>query len=129
MKQQMRDMLSTLGRAEAILDSRTKKRETEEIARLLEDMQASAMAIGTAIEQVEGDGTQTVRLLEDYCELLWQYMVEEDLKERFCKGRQLAGKRGKSVPAWRLSLKCGWKSFSLCAEAGPGSRWNVSTIS
>ena len=94
MKQQMRDMLSTLGRAEAILDSRTKKRETEEIARLLEDMQASAMAIGTAIEQVEGDGTQTVRLLEDYCELLWQYMVEEDLKERFCKGRQLAGKRG-----------------------------------
>ena len=79
MKQQMRDMLSTLGRAEAILDSRTKKRETEEIARLLEDMQASAMAIGTAIEQVEGDGTQTVRLLEDYCELLWQYMVEEDL--------------------------------------------------
>lgn len=94
MKQQMRDMLSTLGRAEAILDSRTKKRETEEIARLLEDMQASAMAIGTAIEQVEGDGTQTVKLLEDYCELLWQYMVEEDLKERFCKGRQLAGKRG-----------------------------------
>ena len=83
MKQQMRDMLSTLGRAEAILDSRTKKRETEEIARLLEDMQASAMAIGTAIEQVEGDGTQTVRLLEDYCELLWQYMVEEDLKAEF----------------------------------------------
>ena len=54
-----------LGRAEAILDSRTKKRETEEIARLLEDMQASAMAIGTAIEQVEGDGTQTVKLLEE----------------------------------------------------------------
>lgn len=94
MKQQMRDMLATLGRAEAILDSRTKKRDTEDIARLLEDMQASAMAIGTAIEQEEGDGTQTVGLLEDYCELLWQYMVEEDLKERFCKGRQLAGKRG-----------------------------------
>lgn len=94
MKQQIRDMLATLGRAEAILDSRTKKRETEEIAQLLEDMQASAMAIGTAIEQVEGEGTQTVKLLEDYCELLWQYMVEEDLKERFCKGRQLAGRRG-----------------------------------
>ena len=94
MKQQIREMLATLGRAEAILDSRTKKRDTEEMARLLEDMQASAMAIGTAIEQVEGDGTQTVGLLEDYCELLWQYMVEEDLKERFSKGRQLAGKRG-----------------------------------
>ncbi|MFR3753722.1 MAG: hypothetical protein ACLTW9_18175 [Enterocloster sp.] len=50
MKQQMRDMpVLTLGRAEAILDSRTKKRETEEIARLLEDMQGDrAMAIGTA---------------------------------------------------------------------------------
>ena len=67
MKQQIREMLATLGRAEAILDSRTKKRDTEEMARLLEDMQASAMAIGTAIEQVEGDGTQTVGLLEDYC--------------------------------------------------------------
>ncbi|MCH1948819.1 hypothetical protein MCJ35_06365 [Enterocloster sp. OA13] len=94
MKQQMRDMLATLGRAEAILDSRTKKKEAGDIAQLLEDMQASAMAIGTAIEQVEGDGTQTVRFLEEYCELLWQYMVEEDLKARFCKGRQLAGKRG-----------------------------------
>ena len=91
MKQQIREMLATLGRAEAILDSRTKKRDTEEMARLLEDMQASAMAIGTAIEQVEGDGTQTVGLLEDYCELLWQYMVEEDLKERFSKGRQAGG--------------------------------------
>ena len=87
------------------------------------------MAIGTAIEQVEGDGTQTVRLLEDYCELLWQYMVEEDLKERFCKGRQLAGKRGEIGSSLETELKCGWKSFSLCAEAGPGSRWNVSTIS
>lgn len=94
MKQQMRDMLATLGRAEAILDSRTKKKEAGDIAQLLEDMQASAMAIGTAIEQVEGDNTQTVRLLEEYCELLWQYMVEEDLKARFSKGRQLAGKRG-----------------------------------
>lgn len=94
MKQQMRDMLATLGRAEAILDSRTKKKEAGDIAQLLEDMQASAMAIGTVIEQVEGDNTQTVRLLEEYCELLWQYMVEEDLKARFSKGRQLAGKRG-----------------------------------
>ena len=128
MKQQIREMLATLGRAEAILDSRTKKRDTEEMARLLEDMQASAMAIGTAIEQVEGDGTQTVGLLEDYCELLWQYMVEEDLKERFSKGRQLAS-GGRLVPAWRLSLKRGWKSHSLCAGAGSGSRWNVSTIS
>ena len=123
-------MLSTLGRAEAILDSRTKKRETEEIARLLEDN----AGIGHGNRHSHrtgggGDGTQTVRLLEDYCELLWQYMVEEDLKEVSRKGRQLAGKRGESVPAWRLSLKCGWKSFSLCAEAGPGSRWNVSTIS
>ena len=50
MKQQMRDMLATLGRAEAILDSRTKKKEAGDIAQLLEDMQASAMAIGTAID-------------------------------------------------------------------------------
>lgn len=119
MKQQIKDMLSTLGRAEAILDSRTKKKEEEDVVRLLEDMQASAIAIGSAIEQVEGDGTETVKLLEDYCELLWQYMMEEDLKERFRRVRLLAGKRGEI----NASLESGFEVrleivFLVCRSQG-----------
>lgn len=94
MKQQMRDMLVTLGKAEAILDSKIKKKDTADLHLLFEDMQNSAITIGTSIEQEEGEGTDTVRLLEEYCELLWQYMVEEVLKERFRIARLLAGKRG-----------------------------------
>lgn len=118
MKQQMRDMLVTLGRAEAILDSRTKKRRTEDIDQLLEDMQASAMAIGTTIEQVEGDGTETVKLLEDYCELLWLYMAEEDLKERFSRGRQLAGKRGEISASLETEFEARLEIVFLVCRSG-----------
>lgn len=94
MKQQIRGMLATLGRAEAILDSRIKKKDTGELDQLFEDMQNSAITIGNTIEQVEGEGTEIVSLLEEYCELLWQYMTEDELKERFRIARLLAGKRG-----------------------------------
>jgi len=92
-KQKIRDMIVTLGKAEAILDSRTKKKDEDAVHQLLSDMQSSAIAIGTAIEEAEGDGTEVVRHLEDYCEYLYQYMIAETLQERFQMGRVLAGKR------------------------------------
>lgn len=93
LKQQFRDMLATLGTAEAILDSKSKKKDQEAVEQLLKDMQESAIAIGTAIETEEGMDTNTVKGLEEYCEILWQYYTAEELKERFQLGRQLAGKR------------------------------------
>lgn len=93
-KQQIRDMLVTLGKAEAILDSKIKKKDTDDLYQLFEDMQNSAITIGTTIEKAGSEGTETVSLLEEYCELLWQYMVEEGLKEQFRIARLLAGKRG-----------------------------------
>ena len=122
------DMLSTLGRAgQSWIPGQS--RETEEIARLLEDMQASAMAIGTAIEQVEethADGKASGGLLRTALAVYGGGGFKRSVSARAGSWQASVGK---SVPAWRLSLKCGWKSFSLCAEAGPGSRWNVSTIS
>ncbi|MGL5434605.1 MAG: hypothetical protein ACRDBO_04290 [Lachnospiraceae bacterium] len=93
LKQQFREMLATLGTAEGILDSKSKKKDGDAVHQLLEDMQNSAIAIGTAIEAEEGNGTQAVKRLEEYCELLWQYLIAEELKERFRIGRQLTGKR------------------------------------
>lgn len=40
---------------------------------LLEQCQEGAISLGNMIEQIEGEGTTTVKLLEDYCELLYQY--------------------------------------------------------
>lgn len=94
LKQQLRDMITTLGRAEAVLDSRSKMKDEEAVRRLLEDMQESAMAIGNAIEVEEGLETEVVKHLEEYCELLWQHLTAGELKERFRLGRALAGKRG-----------------------------------
>lgn len=93
-KQQLRDMIATLGRAEGILDSRSKKKDEDAVRRLLEDMQNSAMSIGMAIEEEEGLETETVGCLEEYCELLYRYLTADGLKERFRIGSLLAGKRG-----------------------------------
>lgn len=119
MKQQIRDMLITLGKAEAILDSKIKKKDTEDLGQLFEDMQNSAITIGTTIEQVEGDGTETVKLLEEYCELLWQYMTEEVLKERFHMARLLAGKRGEVCASLESEFEARLEIlFLVCREQG-----------
>lgn len=97
LKQQLRNMVGTLGRAEAVLDSRIRKKDDDSLGSLFEDMQNAAIEIGNTIELVEGEGTETVKRLEEYCELIWQYMVETELKERFRIGRLLAGKRGEVI--------------------------------
>ena len=94
LRQKMREMVATLGKGEALLDSRVKKKNTDMLEQLLEDMQNSAIAIGKIIEQEEGYGTKTVAMLEEYCELLYEYLTEQEPRARFKIGRTLAGKRG-----------------------------------
>lgn len=94
LRQKMREMVATLGKGEALLDSRVKKKNTDMLEQLLEDMQNSAIAIGKIIEQEEGYGTKTVAMLEEYCELLYEYLTEQEPRARFKIGRALAGKRG-----------------------------------
>lgn len=50
---------------------------------LLEDCQSGAVAIGTLIEDTEGEGHPSVLLLEEYCELVYQIHqnLESKLKE------------------------------------------------
>lgn len=44
---------------------------------ILEDCQDAAISIGQAIEKAEGEGTVTVKYLEDYCDIL--YSIYEEL--------------------------------------------------
>ncbi|MBB6732243.1 hypothetical protein [Cohnella zeiphila] len=49
------------------------------IVGLLGDCQEFALKIGDYIEEIEGEGTRTVSLLEEYCELLYEVSVNLDL--------------------------------------------------
>lgn len=46
--------------------------ETEETIGLLTDCQDCAVAIGTQIEKIYGADLQTIHILEEYCETLYQ---------------------------------------------------------
>lgn len=50
---------------------------------ILTECQQSAIAIGNAIEESEGEGQGTVTLLENYCEAIYQYsrLINNDINE------------------------------------------------
>ena len=76
-KTQCLEALASLNEAGEQLKGLPEKLNREEALGLLEDYQQTAIQLGTLIEQLEGEGTETVRLLEDYCELIYQ--IHEDL--------------------------------------------------
>lgn len=119
LKQQLRNTIGSLGRAEAILDSCVRKKDEEALGSLFEDMQNAAIAVGNTIELVEGEETETVKLLEEYCELIWQYMVEADWREKFRIGRLMAGKRGEIAQSLETEFKGEVETvFLICKAAG-----------
>jgi len=74
-KHQQKQILELLG---------TIKRAQE--AKLYADCQESAIVIGEFIEEIEGEGTQTVTSLEEYCELLYKASIGEAGKKALAKG-------------------------------------------
>lgn len=54
-----------------ILDS-SRQENKSDLLEILGECQNRAIALGSAIEQLSGEGTQTVRLLEEYCECVYQ---------------------------------------------------------
>ena len=55
---------------EAAAALRKGKRETA--GQILADCQAGAVSLGEMVEATEGEGTNTVSLLEEYCEMLYE---------------------------------------------------------
>lgn len=62
---------------EALIKSSTSISQ-EQVQEILTDCQQSAVAVGNKIEECEGDGTESVRLLEEYCEKLYQLCMSWD---------------------------------------------------
>lgn len=52
------------------------KCKDDERSSLLQGCQETAIALGTSIEEIYGEGTEAVRTLEEYCELLYQAAEE-----------------------------------------------------
>jgi len=72
---QLLDLAETLHEAHAEIKRLFSDEETQAVIGLLSDCQDSAVQIGGFIEQLEGDGTKTVSLLEEYCDLLYRMGV------------------------------------------------------
>lgn len=76
-KTQIDSMLELLAEAHVTIEKCVKKKKYEEAALVLEDCQDAAIGVGKAIDESEGEDTNTVRALEEYCEIL--YFIHEDL--------------------------------------------------
>lgn len=77
-KRQILELLHTLEEASQLLISMIHNASNEEFTAILSDEQTAAVSIGNRIEELEGEGTEAVRILEEYCEMLWQISQEAE---------------------------------------------------
>lgn len=77
-KTQCLQTLTLLKKAHAEILSYIEKGRIEEARALLSECQQGAVAVGTKVEEAEGEGTGTVCRLEEYCEAAYRW--HEELK-------------------------------------------------
>jgi hypothetical protein len=75
-QKQIIELLATLREANAEIKKLALAGDISAAVRLLSDSQAGARQIGCFIEQFEGENTNTVPLLEEYCEVLYRASLE-----------------------------------------------------
>ena len=75
-QQKILELLGTLAEAHGEL---RKQIGSDTFVNLLADCQEFAVQIGEYIESIEGKGTQTITLLEEYCELLYQASLNNSI--------------------------------------------------
>lgn len=68
-KKQLLEKFNILQDAHSYIEELMQKEQ--DASQMLSDCQGVAIEIGTEIENIEGEGTRTVALLEDYCEVLY----------------------------------------------------------
>lgn len=85
-RQQAEQGIQLLEQAHREIREQIEKQKTETAEKLLEQCQQYAIALGQMIEKEEGEGTAAVRLLEEYCEQVYQiYQEAEQLQPRDAK--------------------------------------------
>ncbi len=76
-KKQCAGVLKTMEEAHKEIAKLIEKKEYDKVDVLLEECQQAAVAVGETIEKSEGEGTEAVSKLENYCEYL--YEIHESL--------------------------------------------------
>lgn len=85
-KKQILGIINSLFDASQLLKKLIIKNSDDKIGVLLQNMQSAAIEIGETIEKSQGEGTETVHLLEELCELIWETsQAPSSEKNRFCK--------------------------------------------
>lgn len=79
LKNQLAELIVLLQEAHKTICDCLKKNDHDTATVCLSDCQDTAVAVGTKIDETEGEGTTTVKALEEYCELLFQ--VHQDMME------------------------------------------------
>lgn len=86
-KEELVEIIQTLGSAIEELKKLVQERNGEALLELLEDCQGVAIAVGTAIDEAEQTDTKAVRMLEQFCEMVYLCSGEGDEVEqlRICQ--------------------------------------------
>lgn len=75
-KQQILEVIQSLHEIHGHCRDRLSKKDYKAVQGLLTDCQDAAIQIGELIEQLEGEGTEAVTCLENYCERLYEVNVQ-----------------------------------------------------
>ncbi len=76
LKNQLAELVALLPEAHETICRALEKQDLDKALVYLSDCQNTAIAVGTKIDESEGEGTNTVKALEEYCELLFQIHQE-----------------------------------------------------
>lgn len=80
---EIKSLIEVLAEAGMFLKTAVLQNQLSVQQELLIQMQETAIAVGTGIDQLLGEGTRTVALLEEYCELAWQCSNSETVEQKF----------------------------------------------
>lgn len=75
-KQQILEVIQSLHEIHGHCRDQLREKDYQTVQNLLTDCQDAAIQIGELIEQLEGEGTEAVTCLEQYCERLYQVNVQ-----------------------------------------------------
>lgn len=76
-KNQLDALIDILKQAHESIEKMIRSGDKQSAAMVLENCQNAAISMGQTIDEVEGEGTNTVKRLEEYCELV--YSLHEEL--------------------------------------------------
>lgn len=103
-RQQAEQGIQLLEQAHKEIREQIERQKTETAEKLLEQCQQYAIALGQMIEKEEGEGTAAVRLLEEYCEQVYQiYQEAGQLQPKDAK--HAYRKLGQAVPRLKDSIR------------------------